>query len=70
VLIETTGWEKRIPTTTCSTVTPRVAEADPAAAVMVAVPLATDVTRPAEETEATCGSDDDQVTVAVMGSPF
>ena len=49
---------------TCATVTADVAFNDPEVAVTVAVPSATEVTSPADETVATVVSDDDHVTVA------
>jgi hypothetical protein len=50
---------------TCPTVTLAVALADPLVAVIVAVPSATEVTRPADETVATAASDVAHVTVAL-----
>ena len=47
-----------------ATVTETVVLAEPEVAVIVAVPFATEVTRPADETVATPVSDDVQVTVA------
>jgi hypothetical protein len=49
----------------CSTVTAVVSLASPDVAVTVVVPLATEVTRPAEETVATASSDVAHVTVGV-----
>ena len=50
---------------TCATVTVAVAVSDPEVAVMVAVPSATEVTRPVEDTVATAASDVAHVTVAL-----
>ena len=53
------------------TVTPAVPLADPAVAVIVAVPLATAVTRPEAETVATEAADVDHVTLALaIVAPF
>ncbi len=49
---------------TCATVTADVAFNDPEVTVTVAVPSATEVTSPADETVATVVSEDDHVTVA------
>jgi len=49
---------------TCATVTAHVVVAEPEVAVIVAVPLVTAVTSPADETVAIVTSEDDHVTVA------
>ena len=53
-------------TVATDTVTEQVAETLPTLAVMVALPFATDVTRPLLDTVATVGSLEDHVTVAVL----
>jgi hypothetical protein len=57
-------------TNICWTVTCAVAEAAPAAAVMVADPFPTVVTTPLPDTDATWESDDVQVSVALIWAPF
>ncbi|MDE2781324.1 MAG: hypothetical protein OXK77_00055 [Gemmatimonadota bacterium] len=65
------GGSTRIESATCDTVTAAVPVADPAVAVIDAVPLATAVTRPLASTVATAGAADVQPTVTLdMVLPF